>query len=332
MNKQKKIDIKFSIIIPVKAINDYVRENILYIQKLEYSNWDLYVLPNEVHENEWNDKRIKVISTGKVSPARKRDIGAAASDAEILVFLDDDSFPERNLLNIAIQYFSNEAVLGLGGPGITPINNSFLQKVSGAVFLSKLSGGFPERYISLGEVKQVDDWPSVNLMIRRDAFLDVGGFDSDFWPGEDTYLCEKLKSFSNKTILYLPNMVVWHHRRPGLLQHLKQIGAYALHRGFFVKSGFKTSLKIKYFIPSLFFLFTVASLPIFVLFNELAHLVIVLWILYLIALGKALFDIQKYESWMVASCAILYIFPTHLWYGFQFLIGLCRKNLKSNLR
>ena len=38
---------RFSIIIPVKAINDYVRETVPYIQQLAYQSWELIILPNE---------------------------------------------------------------------------------------------------------------------------------------------------------------------------------------------------------------------------------------------------------------------------------------------
>ncbi|OGR75591.1 MAG: hypothetical protein A2X40_08200 [Elusimicrobia bacterium GWC2_65_9] len=51
-----------------------------------------------------------------------------------------------------------------------------------------------------------------------------------------------------------------HHRRAGLPGHLKQIGAYGLHLGFFAKEYPETSRKSVYFIPSVFVLFTALSL------------------------------------------------------------------------
>ena len=185
--------LRYSIIIPVKEINDYIIETIAHIQKLRSDRWEVYVLTNDECERTWQDNRINILSTGRLGPARKRDIGAERATGDILVFLDDDSYPREDLLSVADEQFADSEVVAIGGPGITPPDDSFWQQVSGAVFLSHVSGGNPERYVSIGSSRLVDDWPSVNFMIRRETFLQIGGFDSDYWPGEDTLLCLKLK-------------------------------------------------------------------------------------------------------------------------------------------
>ena len=159
------------------------------------------------------------------------------AQGDFLIFIDDDAYPQKNILDILDEDFKNEEVAAVGGPAITPADDSFLQKVSGAVYLSYLSGGFPERYTPLGKKKFVSDWPSVNLTLRKKIFLEVGGFDCDYWPGEDTKLClDIIKNIkTNNKILYDPRIIVWHHRREGLLRHLKQIAGYGIHRGFFAK-------------------------------------------------------------------------------------------------
>ena len=203
--------LKFSIIIPVKSINDYVRETIPYIQALKVLDWELFIIPNNLENNEWSeDERISIIKSGHLGPADKRDIGAQKASGDILVFLDDDSYPKSNILELANKHFISPDIIAVGGPGITPSSDSFWQKVSGAVFLSKYTGGSPERYVSIGIEKEIDDWPSVNLMVRRDAFLAVGGFDCQYWPGEDTKLCLKLKN-TGKRLIYEPQMIVYHH-------------------------------------------------------------------------------------------------------------------------
>lgn len=91
-----------------------------------------------------------------------------------MVFLDDDSYPKSDLLSIATRYFSDESISAIGGPAITPDSDTYWQKVSGAVFLSRFTGGNPERYKPIGGVKRVDDWPSVNFMVRKSDFLEIG--------------------------------------------------------------------------------------------------------------------------------------------------------------
>jgi glycosyltransferase involved in cell wall biosynthesis len=104
--------VKFSIIIPVKAVNDYVRETVPYIQSLDGDNWELLILPNEADLDEWCDDRIKLIPSGRVGPAEKRDLGAQHASGEVLIFLDDDSYPSQNLLKIASPFFESDEICG----------------------------------------------------------------------------------------------------------------------------------------------------------------------------------------------------------------------------
>lgn len=323
---------KFSIIIPVKVINDYVRETVSYIQAFKHNNWELIILPNASDLKEWVDSRIQVVPSGGVGPAQKRDMGAKIAVGNILVFLDDDSYPDHSLLTIAEKYFASPDVVALGGPAVTPPQNSFWQKVSGAVFLSRFSGCTPERYVPIGNVRPVNDWPSVNLMVRTDTFLEVGGFDSCYWPGEDTKFCLDLIQKTGKKILYIPEMQVWHHRRTGLFSHLKQVGGYGLHRGYFAKHYPETSRKLVYFIPSAFVIFIAITIASMIFMPEFLGITSIGWVAYALALCKAWFDMQKYESTIVATIAIGYTFFTHIWYGVRFMQGLLTTNLVSRIR
>jgi len=325
--------VKFSIIIPVKEINGYVRETVSYVLRLNRTDWELLIVPNAEERSEWDDPRISVIASGKVGPGLKRDMAAQTAEGEILVFLDDDSYPKEDLLDVAEKHFADPGVAALGGPALTPPGNGFWQRVSGTVFLSKFSGGAPERYVPVGEPRETDDWPSVNLMVRKADFAAVGGFDSAFWPGEDTKFCLDLIKKTGKKILYVPQMIVWHHRRPSLIAHLKQVGGYGLHRGFFAKTYPGTSLRPAYFVPSGFLAFCLFSLLIPFMPSGLKLLFSAGWLLYVIALMKALLDFMKYEAFPVAFCGLGYVFCTHLVYGARFVQGLVfTRRLVSRLR
>lgn len=324
--------VKYSIIIPVKAINDYIRETVSHIQTLDSNEWELIILPNEFDLDEWNDSRIRIISSGRVGPADKRDLGASFARGEFLVFLDDDSYPNSDLLKVATPYFKDARVVAIGGPAITPPNDSFWQKVSGAVFLSKFSGGNPERYIPIGEEKEIYDWPSVNFIVKKKDFIEIGGFSSPYWPGEDTKLCLDLLNKTGKKIIYVPSLIVWHHRREGFLPHLRQISAYGLHRGYFARVYPENSRKLLYLMPSIFFMLCIFTLFYYLIPINLNLIIIICWIIYLLALVKSFFDILKYENWKISIMAIIYIPATHFCYGFSFLRGLFKKNLISKLR
>lgn len=324
--------IKFSFIIPVKAINDYIHEAVPNILKIDRNDYEVIIYPDEVTTDIW--PKTRQIGTGHCGPAEKRTRAIHDAAGEIIIFIDDDAYPELNFLDILDRDFEDASIAAVGGPAITPRHDSFLQKVSGAVFLSSLSGGSPERYVPIGKKHLVDDWPSVNLSMRKDVFAMLGGFDCEFWPGEDTKLCLDIVKKLNGKILYDPALIVYHHRREGLWRHIKQVAGYGLHRGFFAKRYPETSLRFKYFVPSLFFLF-VSIGTIWVIMNPaLLTWYGILWSLYGLALLKSAVDIYRYEqSIAIVFHAVYYIFFTHLSYGFAFLRGLIwTSNLKSKLR
>jgi cellulose synthase/poly-beta-1,6-N-acetylglucosamine synthase-like glycosyltransferase len=326
-------NIKFSILIPICNINQYILKNIKHIKLLNNKKWELIILTdyNEKNSHIIKNNKIKIIPTGKISPGKKRDIGAKFAKGDILVFLDDDSFPRKNLLDLAEKEFNNPTILAVGGPGITPTNEKFWGRVSGSFFLSKYSGGNPDRYLSIGEKKEVYDWPSVNFMIRKKSFLEIKGFNNNFWPGEDTFFCLKLINSDNGIILYNPKMVVYHYRRPNLISHLKQISNYGLHRGYFSKKFPKTSRKIIYYLPSFFVILLFLSF-IIIIYSKFFIIIISFYIIYSLIIIKALIDIKKFENYKVCFFSVFYIILSHIFYGVSFIKGLFTKKLKSKLR
>ncbi len=322
----------FSIIIPVQKINDYILESVPKISEIKRDDFEIIIYPDKADDRIWNKTR--QIGTGPAGPAEKRSLAIKDAMGEVLVFIDDDSCPNADFLDILEEDFKDNKITAVGGPAITPPDDDFWQKVSGAVFLSSLSGGFPERYVPIGKKKYVDDWPSVNLSVRKEAFAEVGGFDCGYWPGEDTKLCLDLVEKIGGKILYDPSLIVYHHRRKGFSRHLKQIGGYGIHRGFFAKKYPKTSFKLKYFIPSLFLLFLFFG-GLFSVFSDFILKIYLAGIMfYALALIKSAFDIYKHEkNILIILNSIYYIFFTHLTFGFRFIQGfIFTKELKSKLR
>ena len=69
--------------------------------------------------------QLSTIPTGKVRPAEKRNIGIKAAKGEIVAFIDDDAYPDAHWLEYAVRYFGDETIGAVGGPGVTPPNDSF---------------------------------------------------------------------------------------------------------------------------------------------------------------------------------------------------------------
>jgi GT2 family glycosyltransferase len=327
----------YSIIIPVQNINDYIMETCSRLEALDNKNFEVLIFPDTLEDNNEEMERTlgaKIVDSGKVSPATKRDMAMKYARGDILAFIDDDAYPENNWLNVAEHYLKNDNMIAaIGGPQLTPPHDSFWQKVSGAVFLSPLSGRALIRYWPGKKIQEVDDWPSVNFLIRRDDFTKIGGFDSHHWPGEDTKLCLDITRKLGKKILYIPDLIVYHHRRTGLRKHLRQIGNYGLHRGYFAKKLPETSKKIIYFIPPVFVVFIVSGIIASFLYKPLAELFLFGLMIYVLTVLLTTISVWgKVKNLLISVATIPYLILTHIWYGVKFIQGFVfTTTLKSKL-
>lgn len=317
----------FSIIIPVRYVNDFLKENVTHLKELDYEDFEAIIVLDEPTDFDFgNDTRFNVIVSGKIGPGEKRNIGVAHCTGDIVVFLDDDAYPKKDWLSKAALIFQDSKIYALGAPAVTPLNAGFLERCSGRVLESVLtSAGTVYRHIPR-QRKQINDYPTVNLFVRKEAFNKVGGFITEFWPGEDTKLCLDLIKLYGYDFMYDPEPIVYHHRRNVIRPHLKQISRYGQHRGQFARIFPETSRTPGYFIPTLFVIGLFGG-PFAILILPWLHSIYILALL--VYFGLVCFesikvlakDINIYESILVGFSIIL----THIVYGINFIIGIVKR-------
>lgn len=320
-----------SVIIPVRRINAYIRESVPHLLSLRHPSLEIVILPDEIAAEDDLEAHgcIRIIPTGPIGPAEKRDRGAALAGGSILAFLDDDAYPSREWLDKALPHFANRRVAAVGGPAVTPPHDSFWQQASGWALSTRLgSGGALMRYLPIGKVRDVDDWPSVNLLVRKTDFDALGGFDCAYYPGEDTKLCLELTRTLGKRIVYEPEAVVYHHRRSLFWGHFKQVGQYAQHRGYFVRAFPATSRRLTYFLPSVLTTGLIAGLLTSVYSRPLRMAYTGAVLCYGIALALTAVSVGiKTTQPRLGMAASLGVALTHFWYGLVFIRGLFSRDL-----
>ncbi len=306
------------VIVDYKSDNPYLLEAFKAIKKQTYKNYEIILVTD--YKNNLHQTNLTKKSYGKyVGPAQKRDDGAKIAKGKILAFLDDDAYPDKNWLKEISMEFCNSSVVAVGGPGVTPPGVSWQEEASGWASASPLgSGKYLYRFLP-SQRQFVDDYPSMNLSVLRKEFLEVGGFDSTYWPGEDTKLCLDLVNKTNKKIIYSPKALVYHHRRSIFKPHLKQNGNYGLHRGFFARVLPQTSLKPFYFAPSSLLIYLVL-LPVLLKTNSL--FIFPLYIYLLLLIINSIWILNRSGKLVQSLVSIPVIFITHLWYGLRFLQGI----------
>lgn len=312
-----------SIIVAVKKDNPNLRECIENCLKLDYSDFEILVLPDK--ELNLDYPKTKVIPTGEVTPPIKRDMAVDKASGEILAFLDDDAYPHKDWLAQALRHFAEPAIAAVGGPAVTPDSDSLRQKASGRAYSSWLvSGPYVYRYLPRKQIF-VDDFPSCNFLLRKSAMLEIGGFNTKFWPGEDTFLCLKIIHQLKKKIIYDPAVLVYHHRRSLFTGHLKQIANYALHRGYFAKRFPETSFRVSYFLPSLLVIGIVSGFVFSPWFPALRLLYFACLFLY--PLVVFIFSISR--DFRLTFLVFRGIILSHIVYGLYFVKGLFSRKLKE---
>lgn len=317
---------RISIVVPSRETDPMTLECLEQCQRINYSNYDIKFLPDAAQDVTLQPPGSEVIPSGAVGPAVKRNMGARASDAEIIAFIDADAYPDFDWLKNAVAYFEDDSVAAVGGPAVTPPGDSRMQVASGMVYSAMIVSGSTTYRYTVHAFRRVDDYPTANLLVRRTDFEAVGGFHEEFWPGEDTVLCLKLVHDLGKKILYVPNVIVNHHRRALFRGHLRQVYSYAQHRGFFVRNFPETSRRVQYFMPTLFLAFVVAGLAASFFSNTvMIAYVSVLGIYLLLVLISCIKSLDPLLDLLVFPGII----ATHFTYGFGFLKGLLSRKMSE---
>ena len=315
------VDPLVSIIIPCKEVDNYTRECIEYCSRLVYSNFEIILLP-DYFTQAIDD--VKVIATGPVSPGIKRNKGVESSNGEFCAFIDNDAFPRSDWITNALKHFEDQQVGGVGGPGLTPDEDGFMQKAGGFVLSSFMVGTLSSRYKTRSSFES-DDIHSCNFIARKEVIQKAGGWNEKYWPGEDTLMCLAIRKLGKK-LIESSDIIVYHHRRSLFKPHLKQVSRFGQHRGFFVKKFPENSSKLAYFFPSFLILSLVIGIFVSLLFPFFAFVVLFGLALYIVSCLVATASQVKRPKILLAVWSG--IIATHLIYGCFFLSGLAKRELK----
>lgn len=121
-----------------------------------------------------------VLTMGSRFVSELRNAGARAASSPLLAFVDADHSLDEHWTAAAIDVFQNPKVAGAGALCIAPPDGTWVQRTYDRL-RRRPKGQHIVRWLGSG-----------NLLVRRDAFEAVGGFDESLQTCEDVDLCRRL--------------------------------------------------------------------------------------------------------------------------------------------
>jgi len=271
---------------------------------------------------EYSADELEIIVARGRQPSVQRNAALRAAHGDLIYFLDDDSLPEPGNLRRAAAHFRDPKVQMVGGPNVCPPDAPALEQVFARVLASWLAfGPSRARYTPVGQVRATSEKELIlcNLLARRQAMLDLGGFNEALYPNEENALMDELQKRGGK-LIYDPALLVRRRPRSSLKSFAKMLMTYGRGRAeqFRVKPTFGSALN---FVPPLFCLFLVA-LPFLVMLTPLETACLALLAVYCLAvLAQGLVLAAGGRVWQ-SLAAIPLIVLTHILYGVGFWRGL----------
>ncbi|MGA2912007.1 MAG: glycosyltransferase [Methanoregula sp.] len=212
-------DTEISIIIPVHNKIQYTLNCLKSISFNTTGSFEVVVIDDasndETESQLKNIENIKLIrNTANLGFVESCNKGAKSSKGKYLLFLNNDTIVAEEWLPPLLDIIKKENVGAVGSKLIYP--DGRLQEAGGIIW-NDASGynygkGDNPNNSQYNYIRDVDYCSGAALIIKKEIFAKLGGFDTRFKPGyyEDTDLCFSIRNLGYR-VLYQPRSIVIHY-------------------------------------------------------------------------------------------------------------------------
>ena len=241
-------------------------------------------------------------------PGDSRNFGMSIAKGNYYIILDSDVLLPPDYLEHVSTFLTHSYVDCFGGADAAHHSFTNLQKAINYTMTSFLTTGGIR-----GSKKAVQHFEprSFNMGISKKAFEATLGF-AKIHPGEDPDLSHRITKAGFETA-FVPNIAVFHKRRVSWSSFMLQVKKFGLVRPILNK-WHPQRAKITFWLPTLFVLFTLASMLFGVIYGWLFLLPLASYMTVIFADASL-----KTKSIAVGFMAILAMFIQFFGYGYGFL-------------
>lgn len=200
----------FSIIIPTYSRPGPLSACLEAVARLDYPRERFEVIvvddgsltpPDDIVASFSSRIAVQYLREQHAGPAAARNKGATCAQGAFLVFTDDDCLPERNWLQAFAQHFEATPHHLVGGRTLNALPENLYSAASQAII-----DVVYEHFNSAGKALF---FASNNFAVATDKFLEVGGFDENFFTSEDREFCDRW-TFRGYRMTYAPEALIRH--------------------------------------------------------------------------------------------------------------------------
>ncbi len=214
---------RVSIIILNYNCRKYLEPCLVSLSRLAYSDYEMIIVDNNSSDGsakyleqflEINSKVRVVFNRTNFGYARGNNLGAFQANGDYLFFLNPDTRIDPNCLKEMIKMFEDDSTVGA--------IQSLLLRAGFNPPVIDCSGGFIDRFgwsykrdydrqlYSLTEDLEIFYAMGAALLVRKDQFVEIGGFDEEmFLYHEDIDLCWRYR-LSGRRVIIAPKALVYH--------------------------------------------------------------------------------------------------------------------------
>lgn len=193
--------------------------------------------------------KIRLFTVPFVGTTKARNFGTAHARGDVVIFTDDDVEPLEEFIENHLKDYQDPAISGVAGCALPPGGRKLTKSELSQRELHRLATAKYTRF-DVDFPYEVTWATGCNMSFRREAIIQTGGFDEEFYGvalGEEPEFCHRLLARGGR-MRYAPTATLIHHAWPSggsrnEQQERARIVAIADNAGYHLRRADATYLK-----------------------------------------------------------------------------------------